>query len=106
MYMMSSYVRSHYVMFVCSLQMSALVTSCLTFDLQADLVLSLSQDAVGHTGVGALVLYSGTSDLQGAVDVNTVLTAIQPTALSVLKPKHRENTITIIGVRRCQYFWM
>lgn len=64
---------------------------CLTFDLQADLVLSCTQDAVGHTGVGALVLCSSPFDLQGPVDVNTVLTTIQPTALSVLKPTHMEN---------------
>lgn len=85
--MMSSYIAtewmlSHNKMF----QARAAVRSFLTFDLQPDLVLSLAQNAAGHAGVGALVLSSGPFDLQGAVDVNTVLTTIQPTALSVLKP--------------------
>lgn len=70
----------------------AVVTSFLTFDLQADLVLGHAQDATGHTGVGALVLCSGLFDLQGAVDVSAVLTAIQPAALSILKPAHGEDT--------------
>ena len=70
----------------------AAVLQCLTFDLQADLVLGWAHDAVGNTCVCALVLCSSPFDLQGAVDVNTVLTTIQPTALSILKPG--ENTST------------
>lgn len=59
---------------------------CLTFDLQLDLVLSIAQHVVSHTGVDALILLSSAFYLQGAVDVDPVLTPIQPTALAILKP--------------------
>lgn len=58
----------------------------LTFDLQANLVLCLAQEAAGHTGIGSLVLHSGPFDLQGPVDVDAVLTSIQTAALPILKP--------------------
>lgn len=63
----------------------------LTFDLQVDLVLSLAQEVAGHTGVGAFILCSGPFDLQAAVDVNAVMTAVQVAALTVLKPAHTKE---------------
>lgn len=65
---------------------------CLTFDLQADLFAGHAQDVLGQARVGSLVLRSGSFDLQGAVDVHAVLTTVQPAALAILKPAHRENT--------------
>lgn len=56
--------------------MSARVKSCLTFNLEADLVLSLAQDAAGHTGVGPLIFSLSTFDFQGAININTVLASI------------------------------
>ena len=61
---------------------------CLTFDLEADLVLLLSQEVAHHTGVGALVLWTHVLDLQRAVHIHSVVPSIQTTALPVLKPAH------------------
>lgn len=67
----------------------------LTFDLQADLVVGGSQDAARHTRVRAFVLGAGAFDLQGAVDVNAVLTSVQTAALTVLEPARSHRTTYI-----------
>lgn len=64
------------------------MTGCLTFDLQADLVLSCPQNVACHAGVGALVLHPGPFYLQSSVDINPVLAPVQATALSVFKPEN------------------
>ncbi len=48
---------------LCNNKSLSAAVQCLTFDLQADLVVGGAQDAAGHTGVGALVLRSGPFDL-------------------------------------------
>lgn len=63
----------------------------LTFDLQADLVFSFTQEVVGHARVRALVFCPGSFNLQGAVVVDTVMPPIHATALSVLKPAETGN---------------
>lgn len=65
----------------------------LTFDLQADLIVRRAQHAAGHAGVGPFVFGPGSLDLQGPVDVDAVLAAVEPAALSVLKPAHRWKTV-------------
>lgn len=73
----------------------------LTFDLQAHLVLSRAQDAVGHAGVGALVLGLGPFDLQGPVEVDAVLATVQPAALAVLEPARDGTEKKVVNISIC-----
>ena len=65
---------------------------CLTFDFQSDLVFSFTQEAAGHTCVCAFVFWLGSFNLQGPIVVDGVMTTINATALSILKPLDAQNT--------------